>query len=453
MAIQAFSKSLPIAVILIFSFLLAPNEIGIISLHLATVWILATFLSGNIHSGIGRFLFSPEVDNAELLGTALIIMLISALGTGILWFAALTPLERLTYLPKEVLILQIPIAVGLIAESTLTQFSIYHKRSQLLLVIISLKSTLLILAATLGVMLRETDKFLGVIYADAAAAVFLFLWATAVLAPHVRLRFSTRIRNALMSYSLPLIIYTLSLAALSQIDRIFIANLLDVSQVGIYSLSATLGTLTLMLAIPMVNAFQPRFFEAMNVKKTAWVAKDAKILVTALAVPTIIIAFLLPGLARSFFPVSYISGIDYIPIVALGAMAQIHFLIWTRVLAFHNKTAFISAIVFAAMLLNCILNLLLIPLLNISGAVIATALAQFFMMAVLQLSLYFLALPRPRIQREMLLMTVLVIFWMLMSYAIDAIHDILLQAFAAFSLCILIVGRLVLLVKTTGSFK
>lgn len=446
-SIQALSKILPIAGILVFSFFLTAEEIGLISLHLATIWLLATFLSVNIYSGIGRFLFSPDIDNAELLGTALITMLISALATSILWLTALGWVEQLTHLPRKVLVLQIPIAVGLIAESVLTQFSIYHKRSQLLLVIVALKSTLFIVAATLGIMLRNTGKFLGVIYADVAAAVFVMLMATVVIAPHVKLSFSTKMVKALASYSLPLIFYTLSLAALSQIDRFFIANLLNVSQVGIYSLSYTLGSLTLMAAIPLMNAFQPRFFEAMNAKETTTITNDARILTMALAVPTIIIACILPGVAHSVLPAAYSSGYGYIPLIAVGAMAQAHFLIWTRVLAFFNKTSLISAIVFAAMLLNCALNLLLIPLLGIFGAVIATSAAQITMMVILQLVLCSQSLPRQRLETELVLIVISVSIWIAFSQVSVLTQNISIQAFAAIAICTLIAKRLILLVR------
>ena len=377
-------------------------------------------------------------------------MLATALGVSIMWFGALGPLEQITYLPREVLILQIPIAVGLIAESTLTQISIYHQRSQRLLGIIALKSALLVVAAAMGITLRDTNKFLGVIYADAAAAIFILMVSVWVITPHVKMHFSIGILKALASYSLPLIFYTLSLAALSQIDRIFIANLLDVSQVGIYNLSYTIGAVTLMAAIPLMNAFQPRFFQAMNGKIAIQMIDDAKMLMMALTLPTIVIAFLLPSLAHFVFPLTYSSGYSSIPIIAIGAMAQIHFLIWTRVLAFHNRTSLISGLVFVAMLINCVLNLYLIPVFGIMGAAIATALAQFSMMAMLQVALYSLALPRQGCEKDLMLIAALVIVWPALSSVFPSTYSILIQAFSAIVFCALILKRLFQLVNNRG---
>lgn len=425
--VHALSKILPLAGILIFSFFLLPEDVGYISLHLATIWILATVLSANMYSGIGRFLFDPNIKNADLLGTAVLTMVATALVVGLLWLLLIGPLERITQLPKLVLMLQIPIAIGLIAESTLTQYFIYKQNSQRLLAIIALKSLVLVLFAIFGVATRDTDKFLGVIYADAASAVFIMCAAAWVMAPNIRLKFSRTALKALANYSIPLIFYTISLAGLSQIDRVLIANFLDISQVGIYNVSYNLGMAALLIAIPVMNAFQARFFHNMNGGEPSKVAKDATTLLISFAIITALVACLVPFVAIHILPPQYHSGIRIVPIVALGSFAQIFFIIWARSLLFKNKTIINSAIVFLALTLNVALNLQFIPAYEIVGAAASTALAQLFMAVALQVVLMYLKMPHQSNDFKLTITLVIVFGWALLSMQFEFLYQIWIQ--------------------------
>ena len=445
--IQLLSKILPIAGVFVFSLFLTPEELGYLSLHLATIWILATFLSANLHSGIGRLLYTPDIDNGEILGTALLAIFATTMVTCFAWIALLDFFAELVHLPKEVLILQVPIAIGLTAESILTQFSIYQQNSRRLVAIVALKSALFISLACIGISLNESDKFIPIIYADFVAATFMIVTTLCIISPRAAKRFSRKIIRTLASYSLPLIFYTLSIAALSQLDRIFLANLTSITQVGVYNLSYSIGGLTLMVAIPVMNAFQPRFFQTMYSDDADLMMLTAKLLTLALLIPTVFVAFLMPSIAKSIYPESYAQGLIIIPIVAIGAMGQIFFLIWSRVLVFHHRTVVISMIALGALLINCALNLILIPVMGILGAAIATMLAQFSMMTALHFVLYFLDYPRQLFDTDLVVIPLCALVWLCVTIQFPSTSGILAQFCAMIIISGTILWRMIQLIK------
>lgn len=397
--VQFFIKLVPIAGVFLFSNLMPVEDFGILSLHLATIWIVSIVLSLNIHTGIGRFLFAPEIEDAPFLGTAFIALGASVIALGALWLLLSGPVAAVSLLPVTVVCMQIPIALALVAENVLTQIMIYRRRSGLLLGLVAIKAIGTILLALILTTTRETGKYYGVVIAELCVALVFVPLAFLVIRDLVQFRFVAPYLRSLLAYSLPLIVHSLSLAALSQSDRLVIGHLMDTASVGLYSLSYSIGALPLLIAVPIMNAFQPRFFEAMNGRDFEGMRRDADAVLslnTAFVLGTLVVV---PVLAPYVFSSAYHEAFRLIPVIALGALAQIGFLILTRILAYYNHTPLIAMIVAGAAALNIVLNILIIPRYGIAGAAFSTLAAQVFMVAGVITAQVALGLPTPGLSR------------------------------------------------------
>jgi O-antigen/teichoic acid export membrane protein len=362
-----------------FSFWLTPFEFGIISLHYATLGVLGTLLCLNIPAGLGRHIFDDQFDRRQLLGTAILSIGASVVILGTLWALSAPFVSQITSLPRMVLILQVGVALGFIAENLGTQVFIYQRKSAVLLKLAALKSALALALAVIGIGALTQDRYLGVIIAEMIVGLGFCAVVYKTLAKNVRLTLSGHGLGPLLRYSVPLIFYGLSLGILSQIDRFFLAKYIDVETAGTYGLAYTLGIASLMFAVPILNAFKPHFFEARGADNIEQTERNSWQLFAVLSVAVTGIAAFGPFFANLIFAQNFKAGFAILPLVALGSLAQIHFMIWSRHLAFENRTNRLSAIVIVAAGLNITLNLALIPSWGMLGAAFATALSQLSM--------------------------------------------------------------------------
>lgn len=377
--IHVLGRAQVVVNMIVFSFWLTPFEFGIISLHYATLGVLGTVLSLNIPAGLGRHIFDDQFDRAMLLGTAILSIGASVVILGALWALSAAFVSQITSLPRMVLILQVGVALGFIAENLGTQVFIYQRKSAVLLKLAALKSALALVLAVLGIWALTQNRYFGVIIAEMVVGLGFCAVVYKTLAKDIRFTLSGHGLGPLLRYSIPLIFYGLSLGILSQIDRFFLAKYIDVETAGTYGLAYTLGIASLMLAVPLLNAFKPQFFEARSAGDIQQTEQNSWLLFALLCIAVTGLAAFGPFFANLIIAQSFQASFAILPLVALGSLAQIHFMIWSRNLAFENRTTMLSAIVLVAAGLNIVLNLALIPGWGILGAACATALSQLTM--------------------------------------------------------------------------
>ena len=192
------------------------------------------------------------------------------------------------------------------------------------------------------------------------------------------------IKNYLM-FSIPLVpsilcywIYTLS-------DRYVVGFFLGMASVGIYSASYNIGSIVTLfygsLSIILLPTLS-RLYEENKIEEIKTHLKYLSKVYLMLAIPA---AFGLTVLSKSllitFTTSEFISGFIIIPIIALATIFFNFGAINANVLMLYKKTKTFGLITIVSALINIVLNIILVPLIGISGAAVATLITFAFYFA------------------------------------------------------------------------
>ena len=188
------------------------------------------------------------------------------------------------------------------------------------------------------------------------------------------LTFSTPLIPAILCYW----IYTVS-------DRYVVGFFLGMASVGVYSASYNLGGIVSLFYGPISVVLLPTLSQLYEAHKIEEIKTHLKYLMKfylMLAIPT---AFGLTVLSKpllvTFTTSEFISGFIIIPIIALATIFFNFGSITGNVLILYKKTRTFGLITIMSALINLILNIILVPLIGISGAAIATLITFAFYMA------------------------------------------------------------------------
>lgn len=373
------SKLVPLASILVFSRMMTVPDYGVVNLFSSYIWILGIACSLNLYTAIGRWAYDEHTDLGRLLGTSLIsvggLFAVASVAVALRLDASAALLK----LPSATIPLLLVVVLGQIAESLLTQVAIFREQSGLLLRVTSGRAVAtLALSLALLVMLDE-EKYLGVLLADAVTSAVLVLYVAVSLGRRATWTFDRPIFRAMARYSIPLIPYMLSLTLLSQVDRIMIDRLYGKEPTGLYSMAYNVGILIVVVMSAVLNAYNPRFFEAMNRRDWQRVADDSRVVWSAALLCTGALVCVGPDLAALMLPAKYAPCFSLIPPIALGGLASVIFQIWGRVIGFANRTHLSSLIAVAATAVKLGLNAWLLPSQGFQVAALTTIAAYLAM--------------------------------------------------------------------------
>lgn len=189
-----------------------------------------------------------------------------------------------------------------------------------------------------------------------------------------------------LKYSAPLTPNSLIRWITDSSDRYMVSYFLGLSQVGIYSASYAIGNLIQMFITPIQFILFPElsrlFDEGKNDEVKVYLSNSMKYFLL-IAIPAV---FGLSALAKPMLKIlttqEFISGSVIIPFIALSGLLAGVFQIVINITHLVKKTKFNLYIHIFAALLNIIFNFLLIPLLGIAGAAIATLISYTLMVAI-----------------------------------------------------------------------
>lgn len=379
LGVAVASKLVPVASIFLYSHNMPVHDYGVLNLASSYLWILAIVMTLNLHTAIGRYIYTGSADFSSFLGTSYLSMgavfgLVAAL-----ILSNLTQVAQLVTLPATVIVLLLLIVVGAISESVYTQIAIYLQHSGKLVRVVSSKALLTLLLSIAALQVLERDQYLAVLYADAAVSLGFFAYVILALRGRTQWRFHTGHLRYIVQYSVPLIPYMLCLTLLSQFDRVMIDRYFGKEATGLYSLSYNVGILMLMVVTALLNVFNPAFFDRLNNRRYAEVIKDSEAIFALATVVTLGLVLFGQVFFDVLVPEKYDRALDLIPAVAIGGLCFVIFQLWARVIAYANKTYWLSLIGIFSVAVKIGLNMWLLPLFGYKAAASTTVIAYLLM--------------------------------------------------------------------------
>ncbi|MEZ9543700.1 oligosaccharide flippase family protein [Vibrio sp. 10N.286.48.C11] len=363
----------------LLSWVLSPEDYGILSLITSAISILFVFFSFNIQNAVyNKYLHSSDDFGSYLFSNLLTLFPIQILTIGLFPFYH-------SFLSKWFGLNEFDLFLVVVVCFLMTYFNIYcsylqaSRQSRRYAVInITSKLTEVILMFLIAYCLLS-DKYLSKVY----ASIIVFSISMVIILPSifyiVKFKFEIKFVKDAFKFSIPLIPHVLATSLLAHADRIIINDLLGSHATGIYSFSYNLGMAVIVVVMAWNSSWQPRFFELIKSGSNLDILKVTRFsCVVIFCVGSLLVLF-----SQEFVVIlsnsSYYEGIPIIPLITISNALVHIYLIYANFTYYRKKTAFISLATLFALFINVLLNYLFIPLWGLKGAAWATILSYVFL--------------------------------------------------------------------------
>lgn len=248
---------------------LTPYEYGIINSMLVIQAILAIFFSLALDRSIIRIYwdYKNEVDKKTFLSTiSITIFILSSvfLATSLILQSSINKIfPQIDFFPYYffTIITTFCFTVSILCKSIyrLKDFAIKY-------FIISIAELLLTTICILYFLVLKDEMSLGVIKGKMIGFLILLPIYFLIIIPQINFRFDFEMLKKSFSFSLPIIPTLVAAWILGQSDKIFIADVLSLNEVGIFSLSKRIAGLIGIFAGSFMLAYHPIYFKLANSK-------------------------------------------------------------------------------------------------------------------------------------------------------------------------------------------
>lgn len=186
-------------------------------------------------------------------------------------------------------------------------------------------------------------------------------------------------------FGAPLILHALSTIIIIYSDRLFIAKMVNLEQMGLYSAGFQIGMVISLLQNSFNQAWTPWLFEKLNGDSYAVKRKIVKITyiyIVAILAFVSVFYIVTPFIMSTFIADRYSEAILFVPWVALGFAMNGMYKMFVGYLFYLKRTGYIAALTIITAVVNIALNYVLIGHFGTIGAAYATCLS-FTLQAVL----------------------------------------------------------------------
>ena len=187
---------------------------------------------------------------------------------------------------------------------------------------------------------------------------------------------SVAVVKSYLVFSLPLIPTTLCIWIVNLSDRYVIGYFMDIGDVGIYSAAYGLGSLVAFFYAPIGVVLLPTItslYENKNIPELKMHLKYSIKFFLMFAIPSLFgLSILSKSLLRTLTTSEFVSGYLIVSIIALATILFKCSSVSMNVVVLHKRTKLMGAIYVISASINMTMNILLVPMIGILGAAIAT---------------------------------------------------------------------------------
>jgi len=254
----------------------------------------------------------------------------------------------------------------------------------------SLLSSALMLIFVFVFVIAAKAGWKGIFTSELIAVVIagFFLFLRLKRTDYIQKGFSREKLKKVFSFSLPLVPHVLALWVMNSIDRFFLAEMVGMEAVGLYSVAYTVGLGISLLHESFQRAWQPYFFEYLSrddpalklkIVRYTWLYYIGSVLLFFIYVGTI--SFVMPYLVGNDF----LPSVQFIPMIVLGCTFLGTYRVVSGYLYHTGNTKVLALVSVLAAILNAVLNYILIMRNGAIGAAQATAITFLFSFVVVKI--------------------------------------------------------------------
>lgn len=177
-------------------------------------------------------------------------------------------------------------------------------------------------------------------------------------------------------YSIPMLPHVATVWIINSSDRIILEKYVDINDLGIYALAVQISMVLALFYTSVNNAFVPRYIK---LKKEGDDSKANKIL---RIFSFVVVIFGLLSIPVAMIGLKFITTSQYhgaillLPSLLIGQIIKGFYYIPVAKLLYKKKTKSIATSSTIAAVLNIIINILLIPMIGIWGAIVSTIISE-----------------------------------------------------------------------------
>lgn len=387
------TKGVSLLLVPFYTAYFAPTDYGIIEILLVFGGLVNALVSFQIYQGVSRYLGESDIsasDKSKIGSTAIFFVLIAySVACGLLILFSdffIDILSSETSIPRNIFILSM-VSAGVNAVFYSLGIQLRFLRKSIAFATSSFLHALFTILLTLYFVLVDGQGISGIYWASIIVTPIIILYQVYVLRKHLAFTFSKTWMRKIFIYSYPLIPAAVAYLVLNFTDRVYIKEILNFHELGLYSIASKFASIISILVLGFSSALTPLIYESYKKEETRpqlvtffnafFALGTIGILAMSVFAEEILIVFtnaryheaylVMPMLFLSMF----VTGLN----------------MFSPGLYIEKKTKTIGVIVVICSVINIGLNAWLIPEYALYGAAISTL----FAMALNNLLIYFLA--------------------------------------------------------------
>lgn len=367
------TSAIPFLLLPILTRVLTPSDYGVVAMFGIWLSIMGVFTGLSTQGAIGVRYFEYDKKIMQVYVSTCVVVLIAstiiALGCVILLN---TSLEKYISVPGNWLVLGVTLSglqFVILLRLSLWQVSKQPWKYAQLQISQSAINACFSLWLVLMVGLAWEGRLIGISIATLIIALvsLISLWREGWLPMEININDA---KNAL-KFGLPLIPHVLGGMLLATIDRVMVANMLGISQAGIYTVAVQVGTILSLITVSINQAYAPWLFEQLkllNENNKCRIVRYTYIYFIALIAVALLMGVSAPLILSVIVGSEFVQGAEIVIYISLGsAFGGMYFMV-TNYVFFAGGTGRLALNTLFAGLINVVLTYLLIEKNDMVGA-------------------------------------------------------------------------------------
>jgi len=369
------SRAAFVLLVPIYTRILDPADFGRLDLITAFAALVNLTIALEISQGVARHFVDATTDEERrLYGSTSLWFSVAVYSAFVLvTFVLATPLSELLLGDDRPDLMRVSaIWIWCTGIFLLVQNQIRWKLDPKGYAVVSVTSTVLAIGFSIALVVSARLGVVGVIVGQTVGALFgLALGLLLVRDVYGRVFDAGRL-SEMLRFSLPLVPSSIAVFVTLYIDRILIARLMTVDDVGLFGIGFRIASVVSLVTIGVQAALTPLIYKHYREAETpAELATLFRAFVTIALTLCLGLALFADEIATIFTTPPFYGGAEVVPILAPAVLIAGAY-IFAPGLAIRKRTGSIALISIAQAVLNVCLNLALIPVLGIVGAALAT---------------------------------------------------------------------------------
>lgn len=364
----------------IISRMLGTDSFGVVSVYVTWVSLVSIVFSLQTDSTIAVFKIShSEKEQAKYESSILFLSIASYVLLSAVVLILIRPISKLLELDYLIIVFLLLHGLGMyLTNFVVTKFTHEFKAKYnfIITVIISIITTGL--SIFLIYLFPVTEKHWGRIIGLSVPYVVFGVVAFAYIAFKGKSFFSKEAWKFCLPLCLPIVAHNISNLILNHSDQIMIKAIKGDSPTGIYALAYSFGTVISILWSAFNSSWVPFYYKYSKEENYGLLIKKGRNYAELFTVLSIGFVLLTREVYCVFASQDYWNGLNLIPIFAIGFYSMFMYSFPVNYEFYSKKTKNIAIGTVLSALINIALNYLLIHLVGLLGAAIATAICYFF---------------------------------------------------------------------------